>query len=188
MEWPSRCRYWQQPKVKALLDIVELGWKDMRVKACAHGQRLLTGKDKGKALTKVWRLVSTIHDIQSAMDIPCQGDHDHVTTIGGSRALLSGKYPDGFAKAFHQHSRNVVLNNDKSYTTCVIDLKTTSQQLSNSESLQWGNGTTIQNVFNHMYHRNSGYDPIWCGQFSWQSYQQCSGFNGHRHICQQPRL
>ena len=126
LEWPSRCRYWKQPKVKALLGITELGWKDMRVKACAHGQRILTGKDKGKALTKVWRLVSTINDLQSAMDIPCQGDHDHVTTIGGSRALLSGKYPDGFAKAFHQHYRNVVLNNDKFYTQCVIDLRTTS--------------------------------------------------------------
>ena len=144
LEWPSRCRYWKQPKVKALLGITDLGWKSMRVKACAHGQRILTGKDKGKALTKVWRLVSTINDLQYAMDIPCQGDHDHVTTIGGSRALLSGKYPDGFAKAFHQHYRNVVLNDNKSYTTCVIDLKTTSPQSSSSESLQGDNGTTIQ--------------------------------------------
>ena len=102
LEWPARCRYWRDPKVKALLNIAELGWKNVHVKACAHGQRIMSGKHKGKALTKLWRLAFTIDGFQYAMGIPCSGDHYHVSTIC-SRTLLSGKYPDGFAKAFHLH-------------------------------------------------------------------------------------
>ena len=67
------------------------------------------GKHKGKALTKVWRLMSTMGELPSAMSAPCLGDHGHVTTIG-SWTLRSGKYPTGFADAFHRYFRTVECN------------------------------------------------------------------------------
>ena len=44
LEWPTRCRYWRHPKVVALLGIPELEWSTARVKACAYGQRITTGR------------------------------------------------------------------------------------------------------------------------------------------------
>ena len=102
LEWPASCRYWKHPRVRALLGLEPLAWHSMKVKACAHGQRIATGKHKGKALTKVWRLESTMPDLASAMSLPCPGDHEHVATVG-SLTLGSGKYPAGMAKAFHIH-------------------------------------------------------------------------------------
>ena len=121
LEWPTRCRYWKHPKVVALLGIPELGWSTARVKACARGQRITAGRHKGKALTKMWRLMSTMDGLPDAMAAPVMGDHDHVTT-GGSWTLRSGKYPIGFADAFHRYFRTVACNNKRSYAGCCIDI------------------------------------------------------------------
>ena len=103
LEWPSRCRYWKQPGVTALLAVDELAWSDFRVRACAHGQLIESGKDKGKALTKVWRIASTIPGLDKALGLPCPGNHEHVRT-SGSNTLHSGKYPAGMAEKYHTHS------------------------------------------------------------------------------------
>ena len=78
-----------------------LEWKVMKVRACAHGQVIESGKHAGKALTKTWRVVSTIPDIAQYLDLPCPKTHEHVATAG-QYTLSSGKYPPGLATQFHR--------------------------------------------------------------------------------------
>ena len=117
LEWPVTCRYWKHPKVKKLLARGPLTWQNMRVRACAHGQLIMTGKYAGKALTKAWRLSSTMAGLRAVMSLDCPGDHEHITT-SGAFTLLSGKYPPLMAAAFHQHFSQVRLVKDSDYTAC----------------------------------------------------------------------
>jgi len=92
IEWPVSCRYWREPRVADLPAISQLGWTDMRAKACAHAQRISVGIHEGKAFAKTWRLLSTMVGPKEAAEIPCLNDHEHVRTEGGTLALLSGRY------------------------------------------------------------------------------------------------
>ena len=96
-----------------------------RVKACAYGQTIATGKHKGKALTKVWRLMSTMNGLPIATSAPCPGNHEHVTT-SGSWTLCSGKYPVGLADAFHRYFRTVACNSTQAYMGCCIHIPDTT--------------------------------------------------------------
>ena len=80
IEWPVQCRYWHEPVVESLLGLKDLGLRSMKVRACAHGQLFTDGPHEGKALTKQWRVVSTIPKLEDVLAIPCPGTHEHVTT------------------------------------------------------------------------------------------------------------
>ena len=101
IEWPSNCLYWREPRVRALLDISELKWNSIRVRACAFGQRIEAGANAGKALTKVWRLETTMPRLHEVLQLPCPGGHEHVTTAG-QHTTASGKHPKAMADAFHK--------------------------------------------------------------------------------------
>ena len=74
----------------------------LRVSACAHGGLVPSGKHKGKALKKKWRIETTMPGLDDALQIPCPKGLEFVDTVGGKLSLLSSKYPSGMAKAFHE--------------------------------------------------------------------------------------
>ena len=119
LEWPSRCRYWKNPKVKALLAIKELGWEMSRVRSCAHGQIIASGVDKGKCLTKCWRIYSTIPGLSDTIGLPCPGGHVHVTTAS-AHTLQSGKYPPQLALCFHAVFNEAKLQDSDAYRSTIV--------------------------------------------------------------------
>ena len=107
IEWPNECRYWKEPKVLALLGL-QLHLYNLCVRACAHGQDIEHGPERGKYPTKVWRLLTTIPGLAELLQLPCPGDHEHGQTYGAQTAA-SAKYPPKMAERFYyrfQGSRN----------------------------------------------------------------------------------
>ena len=91
LEWPNKCRYWKEPKVLSLLGL-SFRWRDLRVRACAHGQVIQHGPEKGKFPTKVWRLATTIPALEEHLQLPCPGHREHGQTYG-SQTVASAKIP-----------------------------------------------------------------------------------------------
>ena len=100
IEWPSRCRYWNDPRVVELLSCESLGWQSGRARACAFGS-VESGKHAGKALSKVWRIDSTMPGLREALSLPCPGGHEHVTSQG-TLTSISARYPSSMARTFHR--------------------------------------------------------------------------------------
>ena len=119
MEWPNKCKYWKEEKVRKLLNTTELRWLDFRVRCCAWGMTLKTGPDRGKYPTKVWRLMSTMPGLDTALNKQCPQDHEHGVTQGGNTAE-SAKYPPKMAAAFHRHYRTVDEHGEVDYLAAKI--------------------------------------------------------------------
>ena len=114
LEWPVRCRYWSEPAVLALLRLPELAWLDFRVRACAFGQLIEHGPQKGTHSTKQWRILSTIPGLDSLLGLPCPGGHEHGRTEG-AQTKASGRYPPLMAQAFHNCLRDAPFVTDSAY-------------------------------------------------------------------------
>lgn len=49
--------------------------------------------DVGKCMKKPWTIMSSDQGLAHLLDLPCQGDHEHVGCVGNLRAASSAMYP-----------------------------------------------------------------------------------------------
>ena len=120
LEWPNKCKYWQEAKVKKLIAVAEMRWLDFRVRCCAWGQTLKHGPNSGLFPTKTWRLLSTMPGLDTALAKPCPQNHQHAVTCGSNTAI-SAKYPEAMASAFHKHYGTVTEHSDSDYLAARVN-------------------------------------------------------------------
>ena len=99
IEWPVRCRYWQDPRV--LRAVKKFALAKSVAAACMFGLRPQRSHLPNEFIGKQWRISTNCAELAAALQVRCDGSHQHVVTVAGETAATSF-YPRGFADAVHK--------------------------------------------------------------------------------------
>ena len=103
IEWPNRCRYWNEGDVRKF--VAKRSLSIAHVHACEYGMQSI--KDKSKRLQKIWHVKTSSRRFADGIHKKCSGGHDHIT-IESADTEPSGKYPVLFAQAIYRSFKQVV--------------------------------------------------------------------------------
>ena len=98
IEWPIRCRYWQDNRVRRLLSSGE--WHRANVAACMYGMRPQAVHAENDFIGKVYCIRTTCAPLAAALELRCDGSHRHVPIAGGETAATAF-YPELLARKVH---------------------------------------------------------------------------------------
>ena len=99
IEWPLRCGYWQDKRVKRFLAKAEC--QRAVAAACMFGMRPQRQHADDEYIGKSWRVSTTSTELANALDVRCDGRHRHVIVQGGETSA-SSFYPERFADTVHK--------------------------------------------------------------------------------------
>jgi len=103
IEWPNRCRYWNEGDVRKF--VAKHSLSTAHVHACEYGMQSI--KDKSKYLQKIWHVKTSSQRFADGIHKKRSGGHDHIT-IESADTEPSGKYPVLFAQAIYRSFKQVV--------------------------------------------------------------------------------
>ena len=99
IEWPVRCKCWQDSRV--LRTIRKYSLVKSIAAACMFGLRPQRSHLPDEFIGKQWRISTNFAELTAALDVRCDGSHRHVPTVAGETAATS-YYPSRFAEAVHR--------------------------------------------------------------------------------------
>ena len=101
LEWPLRCSYWHDRRVKRLL--VGGSFHNASVAACAYGLRPQGDHAEFDFIGKVWRVAANNAAFaqQLTRSCPGQGPHHRHILVEGRQTAASAYYPPALARAVH---------------------------------------------------------------------------------------
>ena len=99
-EWPQRCQYWHDRKVKQMIK----HFTNTTIDSCAYGLRPVRAHAADEYIGKPWRIAASSRDFAAALNRRCDKSHRHVTTEAAETAA-SAYYPPALARAIHAGAR-----------------------------------------------------------------------------------
>ena len=98
IEWPVRCKYWQDSRV--LRTIRKYTLSKAVAAACMFGLRPQQSHLPDEFIGKEWRISTNCAELTAALDVRCDRSHRHIPTVAKETAATSF-YPRRFAEAVH---------------------------------------------------------------------------------------
>ena len=98
IEWPIRCAYWQDGRVKRVVKTAQ--FSHAVVAACMYGMRPQCAHEPDQYIGKCWRISANSAEFAAALDRRCDGSHRHVVTVGRETAATAF-YPRQLALQVH---------------------------------------------------------------------------------------
>ena len=98
IEWPARCKYWQDCRVQRLLK--SGSWHKALVAGCMYGMRPQRKHELNEYVHKLWRVSTTSPELAAALERRCDGSHQHVPIVG-CETEATAYYPELLAEQVH---------------------------------------------------------------------------------------
>ena len=98
IEWPVRCKYWQDSRVQRLFK--SGSWHKALVAGCMYGMRPQREHGHDEFVHKLWRVSTTSPELAAALERRCDGSHQHVPIVG-CETEATAYYPELLAEQVH---------------------------------------------------------------------------------------